>query len=84
MMRAKKSQAMLHHDGQIFRGVQCHVFPKQLYPRLLSSERISISCEMRVDCIMFSKRHVQRQQAGGPQHVRPCGDASDACDACDA
>ena len=66
---------------RFFGGFSVMFFPKQLFPRLLSSERISISCEMRVDCIMLSKRHVQRQQAGGPQHVSPCGDASDACDA---
>ena len=58
-------------------GFSVMFFPKQLFPRLLSSERISISCEMRVDC----KRHVQQQQAGGPEHARPCGNASDACDA---
>ena len=50
---------------RFFGGFSVMFFPKQLYPRLLSSERISISCEMRVNCIMFSKRHVQRQQAGG-------------------
>ena len=76
---------MLDHDGRIFRGFQYHIFPKQQYPRLLSGKQISLSSEMRADCIIFSKRHVQRQQSGLSMHARAAMRVMrvmrDACDA---